>query len=309
MGGGLQSEAVEPAYQDDTDPNMAAPPPSALVRANRRLGRHRRLFVPLGVLSVLVLGVHAAADRFADWAFVFIDAVGNLYESAYGRVADLILSNAEQRKQELAESFDRDAREDMARWVALAVELLLVVRLGIACLGAWRRDALDEFVLPGNRWYHRLWAVVMRPIHRLGVLLKQTGGYLAHVSIEKIYLPLAVAMAGLAGTLALFVALDNAFYALGRRLPEGLAAWQWLSPWPAAVACLIVAWRLGLPAVTGTLARCQIASERDRRNGDPFVRRTLRGVWGAVFVLPILVAGLWTGTPLGAWAARLWGGG
>ncbi len=267
------------------------------------------MLLPFGMFALLVLGIHAIADSFADWAFAFIDWFADLIEAAFARFADAALSEPDARKRVLAEALDVERRRDLARWAALGVEIVLVVRLGAACLGAWPGSGPDLSKQQRDPAHRRLLSFLAGPLNRLKALLERTGGYLAHLSIEKIYLPLAVALAALAGVLALFVALDNAFFALGRRAPAGLGAGRWLSPWPAALSSLLVLWRLGLPAVTKSLAHCQLGSERDRAAGEPASKRMLRGIWGAVLILPILIGGLWTGTPLGAWVERLLGAG
>lgn len=292
--------------REDTDPGTltAGGPFRAWRETTRFFGRHRRLFVPLGVLALVALGVHAAADRFDDWAFRVLDAADRGVEWAYGLLADAVLTRPEAKKTAFASLFDLAAKEQAARWSALAVELLLDLRVGLGALGAFDEDPLG-YVVPGSKLHHRLAAAVGRPLHHLKQAGRRTAGYLRHLSIEKIYLPLSVALAVLAGTLALFVALDNAFFALGRRLPAHWDAVRWLSPWPAAVAAAIVLWRLGVAAVIGAFARCDRVMRKDLDAGEGVLARTLRGAVGAVLVLPILLAGLWTGTPLGGWAAQI----
>ncbi len=293
---------ARPDYED-TDPDLRPVHAHSLPEEARRPGRRRSIFLPLGMLAVLVLGVHAVADRFADWAFVFISWAAASIESLAGTLANIALSEPEERTRALAEAFDVDRRIELSQWMAFFVEIALVLRLGTACLGAGA--ARESRLPPGSKGRLGSWS--SRFLDWLQTSFGLVRAYLSTLSIEKVYLPLAVAIATLAGVLALFVALDNAFFATSRHLPSSLQPTSWLSPWPAALASLMVLWRLGFPTVTASLARCQLASERDRSAGESTARRTLRGIWGAVLVLPILIVGLFTGTPLGAWVGALWG--
>ncbi len=296
---------------EDTNPGFRARalgPLAAYQRWSAAFGAHRRLFVPLGVLALIALGVHAAADRFDDWAFWLLDFLDGKAEAAYGAFADAVLSRAEERKLAFAALVDLQMKEDAARWLALAVELVVDLRLGIGALGAYPPDEVG-YVVPGSRFYHRLWGVVGRRIWRLKRAGRHLIDYARNPSLLKLYLPIAVALATTAGALALFVALDNALFAFSRRLPAAWESWRWLSPWPAVVAALTVYWRLALPAVTGTMARCQRLGQRDWAHGESVPRRLLRGVFGLVLILPLLVLGLVSGTPLGRWIDEILRGG
>lgn len=296
---------------EDTDPGVGLKRTEsfrALRETTHFLGRHRRLFVPLGVLALVALGVHAAADRFDDWTFRLLDAIDHGMEWAFGHFADAVLSQSAQAKIDFANLFTLHDKEVASRWVALAVELLLDLRLGIGAIGELERDEL-EYVIPGSGVGDRLAAVFGKPLARLKSFGRFARRYLLHTSVEKLYLPVAVFLAVVAGAFALDTTLDNAFFSLGHRLPDAWHAWRWLSPWPAAIASIVVAWRLAIPAVVGSLARGEAVMKRDVSSGEPFLRRTLRGAWGAALILPILVAGLLAGSPILGWWHRIFSGG
>ncbi|MDF1561825.1 MAG: hypothetical protein P1V51_02205 [Deltaproteobacteria bacterium] len=293
--------------KEDTNPGFrlrAMGPIGTYLRWTGAFGQYRRLFVPLGVLALLALGVHAAADRFDDWAFLLLDFLDRKLEEGYGIMARAFMSQPEERLLAFAATVDLEMKENVARWMALGVELLVDLRLGFGAIAAFPKDELG-YVLPGSRLHHRVWAIVGRRLYELKRMGVHLGAYLKQPSVEKIYLPLAVTLAALAGSLALFVAVDNALFALSRRLPAEWESWTWLSPWPAAIASLTVLWRLGIPAMLGAMARCQHVGERDWARGESLPRRLLRGIFGAVLILPLLVAGLWAGTPLGRWVEQI----
>ena len=293
--------------KEDTNPGFrlrTLGPINTYLRWTGAFGQHRRLFVPLGVLALIALGVHAAADRFDDWAFVLLDFLDRRIEVGYGILADAFMSRSEERKMGFAAVVDLEMKENAARWMALGVEILVDLRLGFGAIAAFPQDELG-YVLPGSKLHHRVWAIVGRRIWKLKRVGKHLAVYLRQPSVEKIYLPLAVSLATLAGSLGLFVAVDNALFAFSRRLPAEWEAWSWLSPWPAAIAAAAVLWRLGIPAMLGAMAKSQQVGQRDWSRGESLPRRVLRGVFGAVLILPLIVAGLWAGTPLGRWVEQI----
>lgn len=274
------------------------------------LGRHRRFFLPLGVLALLALGVHAAADLFADWAFLALDLFDRGLEDLYARVAGGLLGAGQAQILWFQDLVDLRDKEVLARWMALLVELAIDLRLGVAAWAAaeFRAPAAHEageYNAEGRGSWSRLASRLGQPIRRARWVLGCAAHYLRNPSVEKLYLPLAVSLASITGALALFVALDNALFGLGHALPKALRAWRWLSPWPAALAATTALWRLAWPAVVGSLVRCQRRVERDLARGDPPWARSLRGVWGAVLILPLLLAGVWMATPLGGWVRQI----
>ena len=279
---------------EDTDPGIslhAAGPFRALRETTRFLGAHRRLFVPLGVLALVALGVHAAADHLDDWVFRLLDAADRGTEALYGRYADALLSEPAARKLAFDALVTLADKERWAKWIALGVELLIDLRLFIGVLGAFPEDEL-AYVVGGSSLLHRLAAVFGRPLARLKIVAGHLARYLMRPTVEKLYLPVAVTLAVAAGCLALEVAADNAFFALGQLLPASWHAAGLFSPWPARIAAVVVAWRLGLPAITGSLARGEEVLTRDLKDGEPLLRRTVRGWFGALILLPLLAAGL-----------------
>jgi len=289
--------------REDTNPGFrvrALGPLNVYKRWTGAFGQYRRLFVPVGVVCLVALGVHVAADRFDDWAFWVLDLLDLQSERAYGLFADIFFSGAEEKKLAFAGVVQVSDKENAARWMALGVEIFVDLRLGFGAVGAFPEDPMG-YVLPGSKLHHRLWGLVGRRLFNVKRGALHLKNYLKQPTIEKLYLPLAIAMAVLAGSLALFVSVDNALFAVGRRLPAEWMAWQWLSPWPAILAALTVFLRLGVPAVLGSMARCSELSERDRRRGESMGRRVTRGLFGALLILPLIVAGLYSGTPLGRW--------
>ena len=228
--------------------------------------------MPLGLLALIAIGVHAAADVVDDRLLWLVDQADSLFDSLAGRfefTASLVnLVGLEQRVK-------------LARSVALVWELAADVILCWPALGYRERNArqpvLLESSLQGAGGFRQL---VRRAIRR--------------PTLMRVVRPIAVGLVGLAGGCAVARMVQGAVYLPTREvLGDGPAGF--LGRMAALLALAAALYALGWRAVLRTLQDADVMSE----DGNPSRAEAFwRGLPCTVVVIPLAFAALAGATPL-----------
>lgn len=257
----------------DTPP--ARTPPALLPALGRFLSNFRWMFMPLGLLSLVAVGVHAAADTLDDRILTVVDACDAAFDGLVGRWA---------ATQGLVDLLSLQGRTLLARGLTLAWELSADWVLALPALG-WRevhvrrvRDplrALRDPEAPGG-WRALLTRALREPTPIRWVR------------------PLATAAVVAAGACAVARSVQGATYLawrglLGEAVSGGVAR-------VLALAVLVgVLASLGGRAVLRNLEHADTVCREEGRTRAGALRA---GLVGSVLVAPLALAAWLDATPL-----------
>jgi len=256
-----------------TPPSPAERQFEGLVTAiSRKLAGFRWVFMPLGLVALIAVGVHAAADVVDDRILWLVDHADALFDSLVGRF---------QATASWVDLVGLEQRVKIARSVALVWELAADIILCWPALGYRERDArkpvIFETSLSGAGGFRQL-------LRRLK----------ARPTTMRVFRPLAVGLVALAGGCAVARMVQGAVYlptrgALGDG-PAGL-----LGRACALAALAAVLYTLGWRATLRTLQDADVMSD----DGHPSAAEALwRGLPGTLVVIPLAFAALAGATPL-----------
>lgn len=245
---------------------------SAVSKVSRKLAGFRWAFMPLGLVALIAVGVHAAADVVDDRILWLVDLVDGWFDGVVGRF-DLTAN--------LVHLLDFEQRVKLARSVALVWELVADVILCWPALGYREKDAhkpsLLETSIEGTHGWKQLFRrVKTRP------------------TTMRIFRPVAVAAVALAGACAVGRMVEGAVYLTVRDVtgdgPGGL-----LGRVVALAAMAGALYALGWRAVLRTLQDADVMSD----DGNPSRQEAIwRGLVGSCVVFPLAVAALFGATPI-----------
>ncbi|MFP2909717.1 hypothetical protein ACLESD_32660, partial [Pyxidicoccus sp. 3LFB2] len=135
-------------------PPVASPPTSSFIAdVSRFLGGFRWAFMPLGLLALVAVGVHSAADTLDDRLLAVVDRVDAAFDSLAGRF-DVTAPMVEWLSLEL--------RTRLARLLALVWELSADLVLALPALGYRESSALK----PAEAWKAALGTEAAKPSWR-----------------------------------------------------------------------------------------------------------------------------------------------
>jgi len=270
--------------------------------------------MPLGLFSLVAVGVHAGALVVGDGLLTFFDALDGALDRAttaalldLGRWLHLSAQTVDRWTFDVVSLVDLRERELAARWIAVGIELWADAVLALPALGYHEHGALEHAALGKLESPHlgtTGGAAFGRPIRleRRRLFKQPPSGPLAlaraiavRPSLPRLLLPACTAAVALAGACRVATEMQaSAFAALVRALP----------PAPAGMVgrSLAIALLIGLLACLGIRAVVQSAwvvycrSERDATG--PARRFWLRG-WPALAVaVPLGALALAHGAPL-----------
>ncbi|HYV48354.1 MAG TPA: hypothetical protein VFA20_26020 [Myxococcaceae bacterium] len=259
-------------------PRSAPPSPAQrqfeglVTEVSRKLSGFRWVFMPLGLVALIAVGVHAAADVVDDRILWLVDHADALFDSLAGRF---------QATASWVDLVGIEQRVKIARSVALAWELAADVILCWPALGYRERDARKPVVfetsVTGTGGFRQL-------LRRLK----------ARPTTMRVFRPLAVALISLAGGCAVARMVQGAVYLPTRGfLGDGPAGF--LGRVSALVSMAAVLYALGWRAVLRTLQDADTMSD----DGSPSRAEALwRGLPGTAVVIPLAFAALAGATPL-----------
>ncbi|RYZ37269.1 MAG: hypothetical protein EOO71_28690 [Myxococcaceae bacterium] len=256
----------------------SAPSSGFLTDVSRFLGAFRWAFMPLGLLALVAVGVHAAADTLDDRLLTVVDRLDSAFDAFVGRYP-LTAS--------LVDWVSLERRTRLAKALALGWELAADLLLALPALG-YREVAAPR---PVEAWRAMLeasesgasgpvsWRVLLRRCLRRPTPMRWVR-------------PLATAGVVLAGACTVARLVQGTVYLSWRPLFGDTAAD--LSARGLAVAALVgVSVSLGWRAV---LRNLQHADEACEAVGPR--RAWTRGLLGCVLVAPLGLAAVWDASPV-----------
>lgn len=241
----------------------------AVERVSLVLGGVRWAFMPVGLLALVAVGVHAAADRVDDPLRLLLQGADAALDAVWGTFS---------ATEAWVDAVGERGCTRVARALALGWELAVALLMGLPLLG------YSEEASPGPL------VDVLR--QRWGELAR---GALRRPTLLRLARPLAAACFVLAGLVGLGQMLQaSLFQGLTGLLGAGAALF--LARVAALGAMAAVAASLGGRAVLRHLQHADAVSERDE--GRPVLARVLHGLPGTVVLLPLAAAALVATAPL-----------
>jgi hypothetical protein len=242
-----------------TSPRSEEGPLTAL---SRLLGHFRWAFMPLGLLALLAVGVHAAADTLDDRLLAVVDLADATFDRVVGRYS---LTDS------LVDLLSLERRTTLARFLALAWELAVDMVLALPALG-YR----EELASQRDTWR----AVLVRSLRRPTTM--------------RWIRPLATALVAVAGACTVARLVQGTVYLSWRELlGDGVA--DVVARGFALAALVGLLWRLGWRAVLRNLQHADAASESHARG---FARALAYGLPGSALVVPLALAAALDASPL-----------
>ena len=238
---------------------------------SRFVGHFRWAFMPLGLLALIAVGVHAAADSLDDRLLTLVDQADAVFDRLVGRY---------ELTAPLVDLLSLERRTTLARVLALAWELAADVVLALPALGY--RESSASPAPPGLRPAPR------HPWRALG------GRCLRAPTTVRWTRPLATALVVIAGACQVARLVQGTVYLswrelLGERVAEGAGR-------GLALAVLLgLLGRLGGRAVLRNLQHADAASELHARG---FLRGLSYGMVGSALVVPLALAAALDASPL-----------
>ncbi len=247
---------------------------SRVTKVSRALSGFRWAYMPLGLLALIAVGVHAAADAIDDRILWVVDHLDAGFDGVFG---------AWKFTSGLVDLVGLEQRVKLARGLALGWELLVDLLLALPALG-----------------YHEKERSTVRPLD-FALHPERTGGFKALLQRFKvqptsvrIIRPFASAAVVTAGACAIARMVQGQVYLSGRLLVgDGTAG---IAARLLAIGVLgLVLYSLGWRAVLRNLEHADELSREVR----PSPRNALvHGLWGSLAVLPLAVAALWDASPV-----------
>ena len=240
---------------------------------SRFLGHFRWAFMPLGLLALIAVGVHAAADTLDDRLLAVVDFVDAAFDRLVGRF-DLTAP--------LVDLLSLERRTFLARALALSWELAADVVLALPALGYREESApqVPSWRLPRTPSRHSWRALLVRCLRR-------------PTSMRWIR-PLATALVAVAGACTVARLVQGTVYLSWRDL-FGEAVADGVARGLALAALVGLLWRLGGRAVLRNLQHADEASELHARG---FARALAYGLPGSALVAPLALAAALDASPL-----------
>jgi hypothetical protein len=255
-------------------PTSARPEEGLLTALSRFFGHFRWAFMPLGLLALLAVGVHAAADTLDDRLLVVVDWADAAFDVLVGRY---------RLTESLVDLLSLERRTTLARALALAWELAADVVLALPALGYREELALQvgpsrglQVPPRGDTWRAMLVRCLRKPTTMRWIR------------------PLATALVAVAGACAVARLVQGTVYLSWRELlGDGAAD---VAARGLALAALVgLLWRLGWRAVLRNLQHADTASEAHARG---FARALAYGLPGSALVAPLALAAALDASPL-----------
>lgn len=282
---------------------------SLYLKLTRFLGERRRFIRRIAGLSLILLGVHAAADRLDDIAFRVVDDIDRVIDNTAFALLDAlgsVFENWRPKALAYAEAFanfiDVAEKERAAVVLALLIELLIaLVMLDFAwgkrdsALGEGRVGVVDEIKESIAELKTALWPVDLERLAIVPILLcfTTTATLLAGGAVEQI-----------------FSSFLSAWFPLW---PFGVAA----AAFGGLIVALLLAWRFLPDLLHGAILRAHERADAFQAVDDERLlesktipvwrrraRRAARGAFLFAFVMPVAIFSVVDGKPLFALIER-----
>lgn len=238
-------------------------------------GRLRRALLGLGTFALIVVGLHAGADRFDDLAFAILSFIDRLADAAATAVIEPVGSlfgategSIERATYRAVEWVDLDGKLLAARYLALSLELAADLLLAL--------PVLDPRLPRVTR----------------SELARAAAGALKDPTVLRWAGPLAIGAAVLAGTALVSRELQVGVHELATHLELDPFVAAFLARLIGLSALLFSAIVLGLRAMERAVLRADRRATEDLRSGRPGLRRRLRGLPVLALALPLSIVAL-----------------
>ena len=268
------------------------------------LGNLRRLFLPLGIASLVAVGVHLGSEVVVHGVFVALGVLDRLFEAIVdGLLAAVEASGwpeegwAERNAYAFAAWIDIDTRESLSKVGGVLVEIGVDVVLVRAALGWGEPTTRLEIASPDRGGFRRVIDTTRIQVKRVS---REVRDYFKDITVEKVYLPLASVCAVLTGCYAIGLAVENALFEWLMTTYGTADHVFWLTTVPAIAVGVLLAWRLGWRMVVHAFAWAEARNERAHLDGLSESKRRVRGLIPALIVVPVMLAAVLVGTPVGA---------
>jgi len=269
------------------------------------LGSLRKLFLPIGIAALVAMGVHLASEVMVHGVFVALGTLDRLFEAMVDALLQAFESTgwpeegwAERNAYAFADWIDIDTRESWSRVGGVLVELLVDFFLVRAALG-WEESTprMDMIASPEQVGFRRVIDTTRIQVTRMS---RDVRDYFKDITVEKIYVPLASLCAVITGSYAVGLAVENALFEWLMNTYEMVDHVFWLTTVPAITVGVLLAWRLGWRMLIHAFAWGEARNERALFDGLKDRKRRLRGLIPALVIVPVMLAAVFVGTPLGA---------
>jgi hypothetical protein len=244
--------------------------PGAFTRFSLFLGRLRGLFFPLAIFAVLSVGLHVGSDQLDDHLFVVTNALDSALDALLGAIIREVWSWFGARPETIdaatfraADFIDLEAKVTAARLGALAFELAAVFVLALPVFFYRARD--------GD---------LRTTIQRFARSLKDP-------TILKVAAPLGVLFASVAGVFAVSREIQVLAHSLASKLVADPAETTALAAIGGLLAMAIVFVRIALPATLSAIGYAERIAQNEIILAVPASRRRMRGLFVAIFALPL----------------------
>ncbi len=253
-----------------------ATPSGPLSGVSRFIGAFRWAYMPLGLLALIAVGVHAAADTLDDRLLMLVDRMDAAFDRLVGS-SDVTAG--------LVDLMTLEQRTQIARGLALAWELAVDLVLALPALGYRESKAAEE----QEPWRKYMPQQDTRPTWRQ--LFKRS---LRKPTTMRWTRPLATAFVVLAGTCAVARLVQGTVYLSWReRLGDGAAD---MAARGLAIAALVgILATLGWRAVLRNLQHADTVSEENAQNR---LQALSVGLAGSALALPLGLAAVLDASPV-----------
>ncbi len=256
--------------------SSSEPSSSFLTDVSRFLGAFRWAFMPLGLLALVAVGVHAAADTLDDRLLTAVDRLDSAFDAWVGQFPSLA---------SLVDWVSLETRTRLARALALCWELAADLLLALPALGYRETDAAR----PVEPWRPVTASASSSSSSSWKALLRRC---LRRPTPMRWVRPLATAGVVLAGACTVARLVQGTVYLSWRPLFGDVAA-DWAARGLAVAALGGVAVSLGWRAVLRNLQHADAACEAVGSR-----RAWTRGLVGCLVVAPLGLAAAWDAAPV-----------
>jgi hypothetical protein len=260
--------------------------PSVFASAGAFFGR---VLLPLGLFSVLVVGLHVGSDRLDDHLFELFSFLDNLFDSASSFLLRTVL-----------DALGVDPKTT-ALWIYRAIEWIDVdQKAELARVGALVVELTADFVLALPVFFHKYEGL------KLLELREQARRIFLDPTLLKFALPVAIFAAGLGG--AFSVSREIQVWTHSRIAHSGIDAdvANFIASSTGFIALALVLWRVLFPLMLGAIEYADRRARNDLATAIPLRKRRLRGLSTAFLALPVALIAFFATPIAGTVRALLW---
>jgi len=271
----------------------------------RFFGATRGLFLPFGIAGVLAMGVHLASDITVDAMFSSLGVLDQITEAIVATILDWLQATgipddgwANRLSFAFADWIDVETRESWARIGGVVLELwvdLIMLRAALSY------DEIIRLPISFDDTTTRIERVRLTITRRFSHGRRALNEYFDDTIVYKVYLPLATVCAVIAGTYTIGQAVENFLFAHLGNFPWAAENPYWAMVFPAYLVMAIIVWRMGWPMFAHSWSYAEYRNQGWREVGMQPLRRRLRGLISGLIVLPLMIAAVLIGTPIGQW--------